>query len=363
MATPVPAQKEDRVVFASGPKTYSARDVIDAAHFRGELGPFWNELLVRGAAENHAQESGAELDDAALDEASVAFRYQYDLITAEETERWLEARGLTLTDFSEYFARAQWAKAFRGKAKSDVVPFVQASSEQRELLIVELILGRELDRMAIRLAWRVVAHESVNSDERDPAAIEAERERFAQRAGVEDDGVAEWLRGLGRNELWLEENLALESTYRHRCAKILTKEARARELSMLRLPLTRLEMEMIELESRDAANEAFLCVRDDGMSMEAVAQEGRYPYRRSEIVLEEFPEELQQKVLSLSPGNVLEPTPREDGFVLSRLLAKAEPKADDPEVRSRIEGRILERHFSDLMSGRIQWQILFEAPE
>jgi len=363
MASTVPAQKEDRIVFTSGPKGYSVRDIIDAAYFRGELDPFWNEVLLRAEADRLAHETDAELDEAALEEASIAFRYQYDLITAEETEQWLEIRGLTLSDFSEYFAREQWVKAFGGKAEPDLVPFAQASARQRELLAEELTLSGELDRMATRLAWRVAARASAETDEIEEALVGAERARFVQRSGVEGEALAGWLRGLGQNELWLEENLAMEVIYRERCTKILTKEARDREISALRLPMTRLEMEIIELESRDAANEAFLCVRDDGMSMEEVAQEGRYPYRRTDLVLEEIPVEMQQKFLSLSPGNVLEPTPREDGYVLSRLLGKAEPKPDDPDVRARIEQRIMDRHFADLTSGRIQWQILFAPSE
>lgn len=359
MATQVPTEKEGRVVFRSGPRSISVRDVIDTAWFRGEMDAFWTDLLVRMEAETRGRESDAELDDAAIDSASVAFRYNYDLITAEETEQWLDARGLTLSDFSEYFARDQWAKTFRGKIELEPVPFVHASEEQRELLTVELTLAGELDQMATRLAWRVAIRESGEAGELEPAAIEAERER----AGVERGEVDEWLDALGRDQNWLDENLTMEAAYRKQCAKLLTAEARAREISALRLPLTRLDIETIELDSQDAAREAFLCVRDDGISMEEVAREGRYPHRRQEVVLEAIPNELQQKFLSLSPGAVLEPTPRDDGFLLSRLLGKKEPKIDDPDVRARIERQILERYFSDLTSSRIQWLILPTAPE
>lgn len=357
MGNPASAQKEDRVVFTSASQDYCVRDVIDAAHFRGELDAFWDELLVRLKAEALARETETDLDEAALDEASIAFRYRYDLITAEETEQWLEARQLTLSDFSEYFAREQWTKTFRGKASPDNIPLAQASSEQRELLAVELTLTGELDRMATRLAWRVAVRENEGNAELEPALLEAEMAQYVRRVEGKGGEVLDWLDGLGREPSWLEENLAMEAAYRRQCEKLLTKDAREREVSALRLPLTRLEMEMIELESRDAANEAFLCVRDDGMSMQEVAAEGRYPYRRTELVLEEIPDELQQRFLSLSPGNVLEPTPRDDGYVLSRLLGKTEPKADDPEVRARIERRILERYFSDLTASRIQWRI------
>jgi hypothetical protein len=42
---------------------------------------------------------------------------------------------------------------------------------------------------------------------------------------------------------------------------------RAREKSPASASLTRFEMETIELDSLDAAREALLCVREDGMSM------------------------------------------------------------------------------------------------
>src|SRR5215210_5022465 len=109
MAPPVQAEKEERILFDSGSRSVSVRDVIDAAHFRGEIENSWRDLQARLEAEMRGRESDTELDGSALDEAAVAFRYQYDLITAEETEQWLEARALTLAEFSEYFAREQWA--------------------------------------------------------------------------------------------------------------------------------------------------------------------------------------------------------------------------------------------------------------
>ena len=142
------------------------------------------------------------------------------------------------------------------------------------------------------------------------------------------------------------------------CSKLLTPDAAEREIGALRLPLTRFEVETIEFESHDAASEAVWCVRNDGMSMAEVAQEGRYPYRRAELVLEDIPDDLQQRFLSLTPGSVLDPIPREDGFQLSRLLGKAEPKPDDPAVRARIEQRILQRHFADLTSKRVRWELM-----
>ena len=58
-------------------------------------------------------DDGRESNDDAIDAAAQAFRYEHDLITAEETERWLADRGLTLSDFGDYFARRVLGRGYR----------------------------------------------------------------------------------------------------------------------------------------------------------------------------------------------------------------------------------------------------------
>src|SRR5437868_9624161 len=127
----------------------------------------------------------------------------------------------------------------------------------------------------------------------------------------------------------------LEAAYRHRCQSVLVPQACKHELGSLRLPLTRFETEVVEVESRDAAQEALFCVTEDGMSMEEVATEGRYPYRRIDFLLEDLPADLQQLFLSVSPGELLDPMPRGDGFEVCRVIRKIEPDAEDAAVKQR----------------------------
>jgi hypothetical protein len=144
--------------------------------------------------------------------------------------------------------------------------------------------------------------------------------------------------------------LAMEAAYQKHCDTLLVPEARQRELLALRLPLTRFETEMIEVESLDAAREVLFCVREDGMSMQEVATEGGYPYRRADFILEDLPVDAQYRFLSVSAGEMLKPLARGDGFELCRILKKIEPQPDDPKVKSRIDRRLLDRHFAELTS-------------
>lgn len=353
-----PVVEEGTAIFTCGDRSYTDRDVIDGAFFRGEVEPFWNELLR--CLECEAQSGDADMEDSTIDAAVEKFRYHHDLITAEETEQWLEARGLTMDDFGNYFGRCYWGNASRDKVLASPSAYLSASAEMRELLRAELILTGQFDRMSMRLARRAAGNQEAKDEDVDLAS---EKDQFFRRTGINQSTLPDWLNSLGRDEPWLDEMLRLEAIHNRIRAQILTLQMRQREMSTLRLPLTRLDVEMVEVESQDAAREASLCVTVDGLSMEEVAKEGRYPYRRSQRLVEDIEPDLQQKFLSVSAGSVIEPIARGDGFQLWRIMEKLEPSAEDPVIQERIDKRILDLHFSKLVANHIQWQGPTTLPE
>jgi hypothetical protein len=342
----------DLIVCACGNQEYTARDSIDAAIFRGALEVRWKEFLEAVEAEKRSDELDVDLDEAAISSAAEAFRYEYDLITAEETEEWLWNRGLTLGDFTDYFTRNYWANALHEELVPHEVEYHSASPELRELFLSELILSGELDRMTTAFMWRLAARCAEMDPQ--PDAVAVAEQKFFDRNEIETSQLANWLKKLARDSQWFNEMLAIDAAYRTRRDTLLAPQARQRELGALRLPLTRFETEIIELESRDAAKEALFCVREDGMSMEDVAREGRYPYRRAGFLLEDIPMDTQQRFLCVSPGQVLKPIERGDGFELCRVVKKIEPRLDDPRVKSRIDQRLIDRHFSELVSKHVE---------
>jgi hypothetical protein len=336
----------DVIVCACGTQEHTARDAVDAAIFRSEFEDKWQKFLRHVAAEGRADELELELDESAISAASEEFRHRHDLITAEETEAWLANRGLTFDDFSDYFARQYCVGAVEKGFSPEQIEYTSAAPELRGLFIAELIFSGALEDMTMKLMWRLAAR--CAGKEPTSEAIAAEKRKFLHRMSVEPAELVHWLEELGRDSQWLNEMLAIEAAYGAHCDRLLVPEARQRELMALRLHLTRFEIELIELESHDAAQEALFCVREDGMSMEEVATEGRYPHRRADFLLEDLPAEAQQKYLSASQGNLLEPMPHGDGFELCRIIKKVEPRLEDPTVKLRIDQRLLDHYFSDL---------------
>lgn len=335
-------------------RDYKARDLIDAALFRGELDSNWRQFLTGLEAEKRADQQDLELDQDAIDDAAELFRYAHDLITAEETEQWLEARALNLVDFTDYFTRQHWRSTIDEKIELPDIDLGSAPAKLRELFTAELIFSDELDGLNTQLTWRLAALAATGESNLDPEKISAERRAFFDRTRVTESKLNAWLPRVGRDEKWLDEMLAMEVAYQGLCEKALTSEARNKQLATLRMPLTQFEAEVIELESSEAAKEALLCIRQDGMSMEEVAADARYPYRRITFLYEAVPEELKQKFWSAAAGNLLDPLPRGEGFELYRILQKTEPDPTDPNVRDRIDEHLLERQFSALASDHVQ---------
>jgi len=241
-------------VCACGTREYTAGDAVDAAIFRGELEPKWQAFLRHVAAEERADELELELDESAISAAAEEFRYRHDLITAEETEKWLSNRGLIFEDFSDYFARQYCVGAVDEGFSSEHIGYMSAAPELRHLFLAELILSGALEDMTNKLMWRLAA--LCAGKEPTPDAIAAEKRKFLHRIGIEPAQLAYWLEEMGRDSEWMNEMLAIEAAYWAHCDTLLVPEARQRELMALRLPLTRFEIELIGLESQDAAQEA-----------------------------------------------------------------------------------------------------------
>lgn len=357
-----PITRENRVIFSRGEREFTAKDVLDWGVARGDVEGLWKDFVRAVECDRLANERELELDDAAVESASIAFRYQHDLITAEETERWLEDRGVSLAEFSEYFARRYWSRTYNGAINQAKSSYQLAASEQKDLFLVDLILTGALDQMANRLSYRIAA-EAAEEGAGNREGVNEERARFLAHAKIDQVDLADWLAPLGRNVEWLDEMLAAEVAYKQIVSRILTEKALQRELVAMTMNLTRFELETVEVDSRDAAAEVVACVRNDGMEMTEVAEESRYPFHCSEVLLEDIPAEQQQRFLSVKAGALLDPIPRDDAFEVWRVKTRTEPSLQDVAIRQRLEGRIIDRHLNELVSKYIDWKFFVALSE
>ena len=155
---------------------YFIGDPNGAAIFGNALDEKWQKFLRDVAAEHRADELDLEIDEATVSAAADTFRYDHDLITAEETEAWLANRGLTLDDFSDYFVRRYFADTVREEFVSSDEDYWSASPDLRQSFVADLVLSGKSNRMTSDLMWRL-ASRCVETD-LSRQAISAEEQRF-----------------------------------------------------------------------------------------------------------------------------------------------------------------------------------------
>jgi len=344
-----------RVVLMRGTCAFTLQDILAYGWFLGELRAPWNELMNGIACEESANELSWEPDDVVLNSMSEDFRYARDLLTIEETERWLLARDLTEDDFSAYLVRRYWQDNPPETPTTEPSDYLTGSAELWELLRVDLLFSGKFDDLARAVSWRLAAGAELNQTEANPDLAKDERARFFERTGLDETALPEALERLSRTPAWLEESLQLGVCYRRACGSVLTDQARARTLATMRLPLTRMKIQALTLPSREAAQEAVLCLTKDGLSPQKLAQECDVCWEEQDLVLGDLPPDVQQEFLSAAPGEVLAPKTGEQGFVVTRIVAKTEPALVDDEVRQRIDQRLMESYFSELSSKHIRW--------
>lgn len=333
VSTPEPGGAAGFPVFVAGGQVYSSTHVISAADFRGALRSFREASLSR--ARRAAGRDGA--DDTAVEEIGNDLRYRRDLTTAEECERWLAGRGLSVADFQAWCERVYW----EGRPEDSETPADPAGSLPPEEIdpcfLADLALSDDFDRLARELAWRV--------------ALECD----SGGAGAASSGPPE-------PADWDERLRRLEDAYTACSGSLVTPASQARCLAELRLALTRFELEVVQLDGEAAGREAFLCVTQDGLALAAVAEQAGYALSRSEALLEDFPPAWQDRLLSATVGTVPPPFVEGEARYVCQVQNKIEATLDRPDVRDRVNRTLLHRHFMELESQHVRWLIPVGAP-
>jgi hypothetical protein len=305
-------------LFQVAGRVVTRNDVVTSASHRGALVAPWRAYREGVASEQKGVADGLAVDEAATERIADEWRYARRLLTAEETEAWFAARGLEVDDLDAYARREHWRERVGARMEGAPPPMV-VDDAFRAYLAMSGDLGRQAEELARRLA-----------------VLE---EVAASARGAEAD--------VGR----------LEATYRSHAKDVLTPIARERLLESMRLPLTRVVLEAIEVDTLDAAHELALCIRADGRDLASLSLETGRPRLSRACFVDDMDEALQGAVLSAAAGDVLDPIATEAGFQVCRLVSKTEPSAADPEVLRRVDREVLDAHFGELVARRVRWML------
>lgn len=312
-----------RSLFTVAGRTYAWEDVLLAAELRGELGDLERQTRQGLACLRRLAADAGALPAETLRAAATVFRYERSLLAAEELEAWLDARGLTVSDWNDYLRRLLLRERWVDELERIEFEFAVGGEEVEAALPAEAVCTGFLRRAAERLAEdaALAAADGALEDSPDRTTLIAALARGA-------DAVR---------------------------ARAPSPPEVEREVAAHALDWIRIEAETLELADADAAREAALCVRIDCRPLSDVADECGVPANALVLYLGDADPELRATLLSASPGELIGPVERGAGHMLLQLRAKAEPSADDPELGRRAAAVLVARAVERELRDRVLW--------
>jgi len=317
------AQLIDGPVFAIDGEVFQWQDVFAHAQVTGR----WAEL-ERAAREGlacaaHADTLTAEQEslDAIVEAAGDEFRYDRDLLTADEMEQWLESRGLTARTWLEAVRRRVLRERWAGEAAGLVARYAPSADDVETALAADLVCSDVHAALAHELAEVAAAAVAAPAGEA-PAGDRLEALR---------DAAARFRRGA------------------------VTDEALRKEIAMHQMDWVKIDCRAVEFALEAEAREAALCLREDGMPLEDVARDAHVGVGVLSFYLEEVSGDDRSRFLASHAGDVVGPIPVDDVHVLYRVDRKVMPGPEDPGVVARAVELVAARAVSVEVQRRVQW--------
>lgn len=312
----------DRVAFAAGEHTYEWRDVVESARRWGDWRALEDHVREVAACAKRAAATGERADPAAVAEAATAFRYERELVSAQDAERWLAARGLDAGAWMEHIRRAVLRRQWSDEIADILAAYPPTGADLEELLPVEAICTGALGRFGTKLAERAAARASLTgpTDADDPAAVDAAYDRLR--------------------------------------ATLVSPRSLAACIEAHRLDWLGVRCRTLFFQDLDAAREAALCLRDDCRAVVEVAAESRATLRDEELRLEDVGDAARRDaLLGARPGEVVGPSREGNGHVVTLVVGKTLASTADPECRARAERELLRAALGDAIARHVRWHV------
>ncbi len=318
-----------QLVFSVGRQQYYWDDVILSARRWGDWADLEKELRQGIACLKRLDEAEEEFDPEALESAASDFRYERDLLTAEETEAWLNRWHLSADSWMEYLQRFILRRKWADQLVEIVARYRVTKKEIHNSLHAEAICSGHLARFARALAARASAYEK------------------ALEAG--------WVRDEPKSAEATARIRRLETSYQRFCDHVVDEQGIKNQVNSHRLDWVRVGCRYVLFSQEQMAREAALCARDDGMQLDEVAANASIALQNATLYLDEVEPSLRDRFLSAEKGALVGPLNWDKAFGLFLVEDKIIPAAEDPEIKQRAQETLLESAVNREINKRVKW--------
>lgn len=313
----------DRPVFTVDGEVFHWADVIAHARASGR----WEELRLgaRDGLACEAQYGDVEEEgvDEAIDEAAAEFRYDRELVTAEEMEAWLADTGISAEEWMGHIRRGVLRTRWADQLEEIRAEYPVTEAEIEEALRIDL------------------ACSGIGKALADEFALEA-----AAAAAMGPPGP------LIEHDAMLSDLRERASDFRRRAV---TPETIAREIAGNQVHWIRVDCRSISFDDEGHVREAAFCLREDGVDIDELAEDAGVEVHDEVFYLDDLAEDLHSRFLGAAAGDIIGPVQDGEMHTLYQVAEKVMPSPDDAELVRRAEERIVARALASEVSRRVRW--------
>jgi hypothetical protein len=318
-----------RVVFSVESEQYRWDDVILFARLRGDWANVKKELREGLACIKRLEDAEEEIDPGALQSAANDFRYERNLISAEEAEAWLRDWDLGAEAWIEYLRRLLLRRKWADQLTEILARYPVAKEEIRSHLQVEAVCSGHLGRFARALAAQASARAKV---------LEA---GWIQH---EDKGA----KATGRMRI-------LEAGYRCFCDHAVDALGLKNQVDAHRLDWIKFDCRYVLFSQEQMAREAILCAREDRIPLDAIAANANVAVQSAAIYLDAIEPSQRDRFLSAERGGLIGPLDWDGAVGVFLIKEKIIPTVEDPEVKQRAAAALLQSALDREINNRVKW--------
>lgn len=313
----------ERAAFAVAGTDYRWADVIAAARHRRVWQGLEAEIREGIACQRRAPEVGMQLSASDIWTAATAFRYERRLTAAEEMEAWLVGWHVTKDEWLDYIRRSLLRQRQAADLATAMANFPVTDSDVAGAAWATAACSGKLEAFARDLAARVVAFDL--SDEPPP------------------------------NGDVLQRFDELESAFGAWCGRVASSSAIGKAIALHHLDWIQVDTQWASFPAVEAAREALMCVRLDGMDLSGTtAMAGTDAVERC-FFLEDSEPVMHDELVAATDGELLGPFPSNEGFIVVEVISKTLPSVDDADVVARAEATVVDDAVRREIADRVSW--------
>ncbi|RMG40009.1 MAG: hypothetical protein D6719_12180 [Candidatus Dadabacteria bacterium] len=328
-------------VFRVGSRAYSWIDILLFAWLQPDWGVFEDAMAFGVSAYKHAEKHNL-LPETHLVEAGLnEFRYQHNLLAAEEVEDWLIQRSLTLSDLIDFITFSVLRQHFKDQKLKLLKEYSVSDHELRDMLLSEGYCSGYFNRAAKELSEMLALYDlAVEKYGVTDHLLYPDQERV----DAVEHGVINLLKRYAlewHNSLPLREAIRQYLSFENMYPLYSEMSSIQTQINLLirsnQIEWTKVDYDVLEFKDDQVAREAALCAREGTFSIIELAEENIADLSSYSHMIKDLQPELNDvlsvPLVTAREGEIIGPLEINGRYVLIRLKNKELPDLDNRSIR------------------------------